>query len=183
MNFIKQYKVDILNYIVAFSTGEVDDEIRIKASTSIESIDEYRKLFDDMIHLLKEEFMPEKVTDEEFDYYLNYLINEYILLGFNKYIDIKYLQNILYLVVRLSGMYYLNTTDIWRRLNLTIQSLSDCEDNILKDELYYLVVSIISNYNLTRYDVENTAIILDYCKNIDFNNFHLQKLPQSMFII
>lgn len=184
MYFIEQDKVDILNYIISFSDRNVEDEIRTKASNSIKDISDYRKLFDNMIYILKEKFMPEPkdVTDEEFNEYFNYLITEYSLLGFNEYIDMKYLQNALYLVIKLSGMYYLNNEDIWKKINLTIESLSDCEDNIVKDELYYLVVSIISNYNLTRYDVENTAVILEYCRDIDFSNFNLQKLPQSMFV-
>lgn len=181
MSYVEQSSADILNYIIAFSKQEVTEEIRNAAFEAIKTFDDYNKLFDNMICVFEESFLSKRLTPEEFDSYFDYLKAEYVMLCFNNYIDIKYLENMLLLRFKLPNLYIFDAAIIWEKMDLTIEALTTCDDDRLKQELYYLCVLIINKYNITKYNLESTAIILDGCKDIDFDNFHIQKLPFAMF--
>lgn len=183
MGYIDQDRVDIINYIIAFSDEEISEEIRNKALVAVKNIDDYRRIFSDMLVICKRKFFLQHFTEEEFNAYFNFIKNEYILLGFNNYIDFNYIEDILYLSIRLSISITTEPTFIWDKLCSVIDTISTCSDNILKNEVYYLCVFIINKCNAVNHNIEKTAEILEYCRDIDFDSFHIQKLPDAIFML
>lgn len=180
MRNIDQKTIYMMNYIIAFSNQNIDKEIRDKAKEYIINMQDYREIFDTMIYICKEMISLHNGDVEEI---FNFLKQEYVLLEFDNYIKFSYLNYILFLSLRLSARNSYGAENIWNNINSEIDSLEDCDNQKLKNEIYYLCISIVNNFNIVKYDLEGTERLLEHCRNIDFDDFKIELLPTSILMI
>lgn len=181
MDKINQKNLDIMNYIILFSDRNVTEEIRNAAKTYFSSFEKYREMFNDMIFITRN-----KISSVEgssiFNEIFNYLKTEYIALDFNQFINFDYIERLLFLSLRLSAVNGYSYDKIWQDINIIMQAINNCDNQKLKDEVYYICTTIVSNYNIAAYDIESTENLLSHCREIDFDNFRIEVLPNAILM-
>ena len=181
MDKINQENLYIMNYIISFSDRSVTEEIRNAAKAYFSSFERYREIFNDMIYISRN-----RISSVEgsiiFDEVFNYLKNEYIALDFNQFINFDYIEKLLFLSLRLSAVNGYSYDKIWEDINIIMQAINDCNNQKLKDEVYYICTTIVSNYNIAAYDIESTENLLSHCREIDFDNFRIEVLPNAILM-
>lgn len=181
MDRITQESIDAMNYVIAFSNGSITEEIRNKAKPYFNSFERYHEIFNDMILLSKRRLStPEGslVFEDIFEMF----VQEYHLLDLDNFINFDYLNDILYLSLRLSAINGYKKEMLWERINSEIECIADCDNEQLKNEIYYVCITIVSNYNITTDDLESAENLLQLCRDIDFGLFRTKILPVSIFI-
>ena len=181
MRNLNQTSIDIMDYIIEFSNFTMTEEIRNKILNYFDNFDKYREMFNNMLFICRN-----KVSSIEgslvFNDIFDFLEQEYLLLGFNEYIDFKYLHDIVFLSLRLSTRNSYGAENIWKDIDSEIVNIENLSNQQLKNEIYYLCILIINNFNIVIYNIESTENLLSYCREIDFDNFRIEVLPNAILM-
>lgn len=167
--------ISIVEYILSLEDKSQKKEDIALVKNSI-------KTTDDAMYILNSILEVEKTKiDDNVETELKFIKAQYKALGFNTFLNIKFISNLIELYLRKQDMK--NDLKIEDKLNLisnAINEVKECKDNKVKNDIYQICLRYITENKLITVNRELTLEVLDYCKSISEEEKYLTILPDEL---
>lgn len=178
MILINNDNMALMNYLVKFNDNNITESSRNKVIEIVNDFDSYLTIFNEMVYICKLQIKNEIVTLQSI---CEKLKTEYQLLGFDKYINYRYLEDVIILSFNIvAPINVLNPEMIFEKILHTIEELKNCKDNQLVHDLYYFMITIINSYSVAVFDIDTTRQILDKIESFHDEEIELKLLPEYL---
>lgn len=167
----------LLNYIVALYDDNMTIEIRNNMKTQITDLETAMEVLGEIINIFKKAILDQKISTPDA---IEAIHNEYEFLEIDKYLEYKYVGNIIILNLSLWGYYEHSSSQFYDMMFEIIENADKTANEILKIDLYCTMIRIISRYEVVTYLMDFARKLLDFYNSLPEENRKITILPEPL---
>ena len=167
----------MLNYMIALYDNNLTIEIRDEIKSQINSLETCMQVLGEMMTIFRQALLDHKTTAAAA---IEFVATEYEYLGMNKYLNYKYINNIVKLNLSLYGLINYTTEETYEMMREIAEFADELTDKTMKTDIYCTLIRILSRYNAVSDNIELTHKVLDYYNALPDEDRGIKILPYAL---